>query len=79
MGEIDAFGERRPIPRFAIFPPTANVSGNIDAFAMYAGTSARSIASIEPTAELIRRLARDAQQLLHRDPHSSLRRGGSSA
>ena len=51
VGEIIAFGERRPVPRFAIFPPTADVTGDIDAFAMYAGTSVGSITSIEPAAD----------------------------
>ncbi len=66
VGEIVAFGERRPVPRFAMFPPTAEVTGDIDAFAMYAGTSAGSIRSIEPAAELVRRLAHEAELLLSR-------------
>ncbi len=66
VGEIVAFGERRPVPRFAMFPPTADVSGDVDAFAMYAGTSAGSITSIESAAELVLRLSRDVGQLLSR-------------
>lgn len=64
VGEMTAFGQRRPVPRFAIMPPTADASGDIDAFAMYAGTSVGSIAALEPTADVIDRIAREADELL---------------
>src|SRR5918993_1823970 len=43
VGEAVLFGERRQIPRFALAPPTADATGIIEAFAMYAGVSVGSI------------------------------------
>lgn len=63
-GELTFFGEKRPIPKFAVPPPTADATGNIEAFAMYAGTSVAGIGSIEPAAELIRRIVAEAEQVL---------------
>lgn len=64
VGEATMFGELRPIPKFAPMPPNVNMTGNIEAFAMYAGTSVAGIDSIEPTGELIDRLMAGAEELL---------------
>jgi hypothetical protein len=58
------FGERVPMPKFAVVPPTADTTGTIEAFAMYAGTSAGSIDRIEPVADLVARLAAEAAEHL---------------
>lgn len=65
-GEVMAFGERRPLPKFAVVPPTADATGHIEAFAMYAGMSVGSIHAIEPAGEVIARLVREAEELLGR-------------
>lgn len=65
-GEAMMFGERRPMPKFAIPPPVADSSGNIEAFAMYAGMSVEGIDRVEPAGQLIERLVRGAEDLLRR-------------
>ena len=64
VGEGTAFGQRRPIPKFAAAPPTVDSTGTIEAFALYAGVSAGTIDRIEPAADLIDRLVADAERLL---------------
>jgi len=64
VGEMMMFGERRPVPKFAVAPPTADTTGNIDAFAMYAGMSVGAIDRIEPAAEVVERLTSGAERLL---------------
>jgi nitronate monooxygenase len=66
VGEAMLFGELRPMPKFAVPPPTADMTGNIEAFAMYAGTSVAGIDRIEPAGELIGRLIAGAEELLAR-------------
>jgi nitronate monooxygenase len=65
-GEALMFGERVPMPKFAVVPPTADTTGTIEAFAMYAGTSAGSIDRIEPVADLVAHLAAEAAEHLSR-------------
>jgi NAD(P)H-dependent flavin oxidoreductase YrpB (nitropropane dioxygenase family) len=74
VGEALLFGERLPVPKFAVVPPTADTTGTIEAFAMYAGMSVGSIDRIEPVADLVARLARDAADHL-----SQVAGGGSGA
>lgn len=64
VGEMMLFGERQPVPKFAVAPPTADTTGTIEAFAMYAGTSVGAIDRIEPAAEVVERLAAGAERLL---------------
>jgi NAD(P)H-dependent flavin oxidoreductase YrpB (nitropropane dioxygenase family) len=49
------------IPRLGIAPPTATAEGDVTAMAMYAGESVASIDALEPAAELVRRIASDAE------------------
>jgi len=63
-GEVMVGGERVAVPKFAVFPPTTNTTGDIDAFAMYAGTSVGAIASIDPAADLVEALASGAEAFL---------------
>jgi NAD(P)H-dependent flavin oxidoreductase YrpB (nitropropane dioxygenase family) len=64
VGEMLMFGERRAVPKFAVVPPVADSTGNIDAFAMYAGMSVGSIDSIEPAGKIIRDIVSGAEELL---------------
>jgi nitronate monooxygenase len=65
-GEAVLFGEKRPMPKFAVAPPVADTTGNIEAFAMYAGTSVHGIDHIEPAGDVIRRIVSEAEALLVR-------------
>ncbi len=64
VGEMMMFGEPQPVPKFAVVPPTADTTGSIEAFAMYAGMSVGAIDRIEPAAEVVERLATGAERLL---------------
>jgi nitronate monooxygenase len=64
VGEMDLFGEKRPIPKFAVAPPTADTTGTIEAFAMYAGISVGMIDRIEPAAAVVERIASGTERLL---------------
>lgn len=64
IGEAPGPGGRMPVPRFAVLPPTAACTGDIEAFAMYAGTSVGAIHSIEPAAVVLARIAAEAEAQL---------------
>jgi nitronate monooxygenase len=66
VGEMLVFGERQPLPKFAVPPPTADSTGNVEAFAMYAGMSVGSIDSIEPAGKVVRSVVEGAERLLSR-------------
>lgn len=66
VGEAPAGGGRFAVPRFAVIPPTVDCTGDIEAFAMYAGTSVGSIDAIEPAATVLARIAEEAEALLSR-------------
>jgi nitronate monooxygenase len=60
VGELPMGGQRFPVPRFAVMPPVTGATGHVEAFAMYAGTSAAAVERIEPAADLIARLVAEA-------------------
>jgi NAD(P)H-dependent flavin oxidoreductase YrpB (nitropropane dioxygenase family) len=64
--DADIVGEAggTPVPIFAVIPPVAGYTGNIEAFAMYAGTSVGSIHSIEPAAAVVQEIAEGTARLL---------------
>jgi nitronate monooxygenase len=53
-----------PVPRFGVAPPLVGNSGAVEAMAMYAGESVRFVRSVEPAAEIVRKIAENAEQLL---------------
>lgn len=64
VGEVVMGGEAHSIPKFAVMPPVAGMTGTIEAFAMYAGTSVGSIHAIAPAGDVVRELADGAEALL---------------
>jgi NAD(P)H-dependent flavin oxidoreductase YrpB (nitropropane dioxygenase family) len=64
VGETMLFGQPQPVPKFAVAPPTADTTGTIEAFAMYAGTSTGSIGNVEAAAAVVNRLTTGAERLL---------------
>jgi nitronate monooxygenase len=56
-GDIVATRDEVPIARYSSAQPTRQTSGQIDAMAMYAGTSASTIRRSEPAATITMRLA----------------------
>lgn len=65
-GEAHGAGEPLPIPRFAALPPNQATAGRIDAMALYAGESVTAVTAITPAADVVREIATQAEQLLHR-------------
>ena len=55
-----------PIPRLAPMAPTTAMTGDIQAMAMYAGQGVGALSTVQPAAEVVRRLAHDAATLLTR-------------
>jgi nitronate monooxygenase len=55
---IGAFPDGRPIRRYDMPSPTTGASGDVEAFALYAGQSVGLIRRMQPAAEIVRELAR---------------------
>lgn len=53
-----------PVPRRSWMPPTRDISGLIEAMAMYAGESVVLVNDVMPAAQLVRSLAEGAESLL---------------
>ena len=64
VGEAVIFGERRPVPKFAMIPPASDSTGAIEAFAMYAGVSSGSIRAVAPVADVVASITDDATRRL---------------
>ncbi len=67
VGELAIGSERVPVSRFDTAPPIPGSAGAIEAMAMYAGESVRFIRSEESATEIVQRIARGAERLLHRN------------
>lgn len=66
VGEVEVFGERRPVRRFQGMPPSRAVSGTIEAMACYAGQSVGSVKRVQPAAEIVADLFEGVDELLRR-------------
>jgi nitronate monooxygenase len=64
VGTMQGADGELPVPRRSWVPPTEDVSGHIDAMAMYAGESVALVNDIVPAARLVRLLAEGAEALL---------------
>ena len=63
--DIVAHGSGRlPIPRYSVQPPAADVEGNIEAMALYAGQGVGLVNTAAPAAMIISKIVQDAQDLL---------------
>jgi NAD(P)H-dependent flavin oxidoreductase YrpB (nitropropane dioxygenase family) len=58
IGDADA-----PVPRFAVYCPSRETTGHVEAMALYAGESVENITSVEPAAAIIAELVRGATLL----------------
>jgi nitronate monooxygenase len=66
VAEMELGGETRSLPPFHLAPPTGEARGHVEAMPHYAGESCGAITTIEPAADLVRRLVADAEALLSR-------------
>src|SRR5262245_4051675 len=67
VGEVLVFGQRVPLPKFAVVPPAADATGHIEAFALYGGVSVGAVDRIERAGALVTRLATGAERLVRRE------------
>ncbi|MEO8224171.1 MAG: nitronate monooxygenase [Gammaproteobacteria bacterium] len=54
-----------PVRRYAFALPTRELSGDLEAMALYAGTSTERIHDVQPADRLIERLVRETDEALH--------------
>jgi NAD(P)H-dependent flavin oxidoreductase YrpB (nitropropane dioxygenase family) len=64
VGELRLAGERVPIERLSVVPPTRATTGRIDAMALYAGESVTHVTSVQPAGAIVAQLVAEAQRLL---------------
>jgi NAD(P)H-dependent flavin oxidoreductase YrpB (nitropropane dioxygenase family) len=63
-GEEDWGGQRLPIPRFGVAPPSRTTRGAVAAMALYAGEGVGAVTRVQPAAEIIRELIGEAERCL---------------
>jgi nitronate monooxygenase len=67
VGEVlSPSGDRVPVRRFQKLTITRHVSGTIEAMPHWAGESVRGVTGVQPAAEIVHELAREAEHLLRR-------------
>jgi NAD(P)H-dependent flavin oxidoreductase YrpB (nitropropane dioxygenase family) len=66
VGALDVNGEPQPLPRLAARTPTREVTGTVEAMALYAGEGVGLLTEIEDAGSLVRELAEGAEALLRR-------------
>jgi nitronate monooxygenase len=66
QGSFVAEFSGEPIARFRGIPPFKGFTGNIGAMACYAGQSVGDVRGVQPAAEIVAELVRDAEKLLKR-------------
>jgi NAD(P)H-dependent flavin oxidoreductase YrpB (nitropropane dioxygenase family) len=64
IGEAALGDARIPVERFAVFLPTRDSTGHVEAMALYAGESVANVTSIRPAGELVAELVTGAETLL---------------
>jgi NAD(P)H-dependent flavin oxidoreductase YrpB (nitropropane dioxygenase family) len=69
VGEIEADGQRMPVPRFAVFPPDKDATGHVEAMALYAGESVENVNDVRPAAEIVAELVTGAEKRLASSPN----------
>jgi NAD(P)H-dependent flavin oxidoreductase YrpB (nitropropane dioxygenase family) len=66
VGALDVNGESQPLPRLAARTPSREVTGSVEAMALYAGEGVGLVTEIEDAESLVRELAEGAEALLRR-------------
>lgn len=56
VGEAGEAAARYPVPRFSVATPDRNVTGHVEAMALYAGTGVGNVSTIGPASELVSEL-----------------------
>lgn len=64
VGEMSMGVVRMPLPKFAVPCPTREITGTIEAMALYAGESVGAVTRVQSAGELVRELDTGAEALL---------------
>jgi nitronate monooxygenase/enoyl-[acyl-carrier protein] reductase II len=64
LGTMQMAGTTVDVPRYAVFPPMAGFSGDIERMALYAGESCELITDIKPAAQIVREIVQEAEEVL---------------
>lgn len=56
----------QPIPRWFAWPPSREMTGHVEAMAMYAGQSVGQVTQLVPASQVVSELAQGAERLLRR-------------
>jgi NAD(P)H-dependent flavin oxidoreductase YrpB (nitropropane dioxygenase family) len=64
VGDMALRGQRVALPRFAGLPPHRGVAGQVEAMALYAGTSVDGVSGVATASEVVHELADGAERLL---------------
>jgi NAD(P)H-dependent flavin oxidoreductase YrpB (nitropropane dioxygenase family) len=56
VGHLVANGQRTPVARFAVSPPSRHVEGNVAAMALYAGEGVGDVREVRPAADVVAEL-----------------------
>jgi nitronate monooxygenase len=64
VGELRDGSKLVPLPRFLVSPPNKNVTGAVEAMALYAGESVGVVTKVQPAAEIVAELMDGAKHLL---------------
>jgi hypothetical protein len=64
VGDMALRGQRVALPRFAGLPPHRGVAGQVEAMALYAGTSVDGVSGVATASEVIHELADGAERML---------------
>jgi nitronate monooxygenase len=64
LGTMQIAGTTIDVPRYAVFPPMAGFSGDIERMALYAGESCELITDIKPAAQIVREVVHEAEEAL---------------
>ena len=63
---VAAYADGTPVPRYSDIMPGLDMTGELEALACYAGQSAGLIHSIEPAAQIVAALVKEAEEALKR-------------
>ena len=66
VGTVQVNGESQPLPRFAARTPSREVTGAIEAMALYAGEGVGQVTEIREAEALVREISAGAEALLPR-------------
>ncbi len=74
IGTVSLAGTTREVPKYSALMPLASFSGDIEYGVLYAGESCRLVHDIQPAAQIVRDLVREAEEViehLHRGEQQS--------